>query len=332
MKGESRSALSQEAKRAALTVRVACTSRRSRSRRGIQRITSSVAASFCLPQPPRDRDPDQRQPRWRAAPGRAATRTPSGRRGSGRPSGCAPASATSARWRRTRSRGRPRRRARSRARRRAAAAAARGRRPRGRGRSARGSRRAASQVRRGIARQAPERAVTSPAGRRRGKREAMAAGPDDPGEVDRVTGGVDPRAAAVGDQRLPGGPAALLEPGPADRLAEPGLGRRVGVEDDEQVAPRHGGAGVAAAGEPRVASHLQQARGRGQRADGPRRFRRRSRCRRRSAHRPRAAPPAAAGSVRASSSRLFQATITDGERRRHRRRRLVPSPVDRSVR
>ena len=52
MKGESRSALSQEAKRAALTVRVACTSRRSRSRRGIQRITSSIAASFCLPHPP----------------------------------------------------------------------------------------------------------------------------------------------------------------------------------------------------------------------------------------------------------------------------------------
>ena len=51
MKGESRSGVSQAANSAALTVRVACTWRRSRSRRGSQRTTSPMAASFCRPQP-----------------------------------------------------------------------------------------------------------------------------------------------------------------------------------------------------------------------------------------------------------------------------------------
>ena len=46
--------------------------------------------------------------------------------------------------------------------------------------------------------------------RRRGDRLAVAAGPDDAGEVDRVAGGVDPGPPRVGDQRLPGGPAAAL--------------------------------------------------------------------------------------------------------------------------
>ena len=142
MKGESRSAVSQEANSAALTVRVAWIWRRSRRRRGSQRMTSSVAASFCLSPPPGDRDRDQRQLGGEQGRRQQGQQRSPGRRGSGRPSGCAPASATSARGRRTRSRGRPPRRARSRARRRAGAAAARGRRPRGRGRSARGSRRA----------------------------------------------------------------------------------------------------------------------------------------------------------------------------------------------
>ncbi len=102
------------------------------------------------------------------------------------------------------------RRARSRPRAPPSAAAPRGRRPRGRGRTRPGSRRPRRQVRSGIARQAPEATATSPGRRRLVERQAVAPRPGDPGEVQRVAGGVDASPLAVGDQRLPGAPAALL--------------------------------------------------------------------------------------------------------------------------
>ena len=101
-------------------------------------------------------------------------------------------------------------------------------------------------------------------------------------------------APRLGDQRLPGGPAALLDPGPPDRLAEAGQRRRVGVEDDEQVAPRRAGAGVAGGGEAGVARRSGPGAPRGASVgDRLRRAVARSRCRRRSARRPRPAPAAA---------------------------------------
>ena len=211
MKGESRSGVSQEANSAALTVRGA-------GPRGARAAGAAASAglrgwrrSFCRPQPPARGDGEQRQlggEQRRRQQERAAA---PGRCGRGRRGGCARASATCARGRRTRSRGRRPRPARSRARRRAAAAAARGRRPRGRGRSAPGSRRPRRQV--------AQRDRQAGAGeRRRPRRPAGASAigrPWPPAQTMPVkwTGlpaeliSVPP---AVGDQRLPGGPAAAL--------------------------------------------------------------------------------------------------------------------------
>ena len=104
--------------------------------------------------------------------------------------------------------------------------------------------------------------------RRRPDRAPVPAGPDDAGEVDRVAGRVDRRPAAVGDQRLPGRPASLLHPGAPDRLAEAGPRRRVGIEDDEQVAARLGGALVAAGGKAEVAGAAHDPRRRRQSGHG----------------------------------------------------------------
>ena len=193
MKGESRSGVSQEANSAALTVRVAWIWRRSRSRRGSQRRTSRLAASFCRPQPPAAETGSSASS---VASRAGASRTSSARRVGADEEGEAvalePAPLVLAGAELVvvvddRGRLDPE------ACRRAAAAAARGRRPRGRGRSARGSRRPRRQVAQRD-RQAGAGEGGDLAGRRRrGDRLAVAAGPDDAGEVDRVAGGVDPR-------------------------------------------------------------------------------------------------------------------------------------------
>src|ERR1700760_2913844 len=86
----------------------------------------------------------------------------------------------------------------------------------------------------GTARQAPESADTSPAPGAaeigspcipgptmpgEGGGFAGDPAPDDAGEVDWIAGRVDRRPVGLGDERLPGRPAAAVEPRPADRLA-----------------------------------------------------------------------------------------------------------------
>ena len=79
--------------------------------------------------------------------------------------------------------------------------------------------------------------ATSPGRRRLGDRAAVPAGPDDPGEVDGVAGGVDPSSPPPSaTSACQAAQPRLLQPGAADRLAAAGQRRRVGVEDDQQVA------------------------------------------------------------------------------------------------
>ena len=218
MKGESRSGVSQEANSAALTVRVAWTARRSRSRRGSQRIASRMAGEL-LARPAaargrrvqghfgrqqRRRQQDQQRRRIGAdQEGVAVALQPAPlvlagaelvvvvdhrrRLDPERPAG----------------QPQPQREVDVLVVEEVLSGEAAGPLP-----GAARNRQAGAGERRHLAR-----------GGRLRYRAPVAARPDDPREVDRVAGRVDRRPVALGDQRLPGRPAALLEPGPPDRLA-----------------------------------------------------------------------------------------------------------------
>ena len=171
------------------------------------------------------------------------------------------------------------------------------------------ARREAANLLPGAARDRQARARRVPAPRRRAERPRSARrapGPDDAGEVQRVAGGVDPSSPPRRDKPLPGGPAATLNPGAADRRAAAGS-RRVGVEEDERRHRRGLGADVARRSETDVAACPREPRRRRQLPPPP-------------PSRPRgvvdddqlvvvAELRSSAGSVRGSSTRLFQATI-----------------------
>ena len=228
MKGESRSGVSQEANSAALTVRVGLHLAPLAQQAGQPADDFADRREF-LPAPAgRDRGRDQRQLGGDQRRGDAAPAGSPGRRGSGRPSGCARASATCARGRRTRSRGRRPPRARSRA-----------RRPQPQPQrevdvlvveeEALGE---AADLLPGAARDrqagAGERRHLAGRGRLR-DRPPVPPGPDDPGEVDRVAGGVD--RASPRDRR----PAPARRPSRAPRARGAGSPRR-----SRAAAPRRG--------------------------------------------------------------------------------------------
>jgi hypothetical protein len=78
--------------------------------------------------------------------------------------------------------------------------------------------------------------------------------------VDDAALGVDDAAARGGHEAHPSGPAAIVVERAGDRGAKPLRDRGVGVEEQQQLAGRPGGAGVAPRGEAEVGASFDQGR------------------------------------------------------------------------